>query len=231
MTKGTAMFTGFGITLTEEEAIKSSFWYLQYQGGEHGPFKFEEMTKLLGSKRLLGKIHFWRPGLVHWMPVEIDRQDLTPPSILIQNAIALYEKIRRRKLLATASANLSIQRVRRDERQGFVGSVFTVSASGRRRYLGTCLDLSRRGAGIMLEKEVAECPAGSELVLEIVPISCCGISPFQVRGEVRWSNGKTIGVDLTDGLGAEMALGQMESQRKSELLAAETAFQLQNSRW
>src|SRR6185503_9352425 len=113
-------FTGNGITLSEEEAINSPFWYLQYQGGEHGPFKFEELTRLLGGKKLLGRVHFWRPGLVHWLSIHIDRQDLTPVSILLQNSIALYEKLRRRRALATASANLSANRVRRDERQGFV---------------------------------------------------------------------------------------------------------------
>src|SRR6185295_2243666 len=136
MTKRSAMFTGLGFTLSEEEAIKSAFWYVQYQGGEHGPFKFDELTKLLGAKKLLGRIHIWRPGLVHWITLNIDRQDLTPASILIQNAIALYEKVRRRRAMATASANMSATRVRRDERQGFVASVFSVSPSGRRRYVG-----------------------------------------------------------------------------------------------
>src|SRR6185295_8926148 len=142
----------------------SPFWYVQYQGSEHGPFHFNELTKLIGSKKLLGRLHFWRPGLIHWISISIELQELTPPSILIQNAIALYEKIRRRRMLATASANLSSQRVRRDERQGFVGSVFTVSPSGRRKYLGVCFDLSRRGVGIMLENEGN--PVGAEVTLE-----------------------------------------------------------------
>ena len=223
------MFTGFGITLTEEEAIKSPFWYLQYQGSEHGPFKFDELTKLIGSKKLLGTIHFWRPGLTHWISISVQSQDLSPASILIQGAIALYEKMRRRRQMATASAALSPKKIRRDERQGFVGSVFAVSPSGRRRYLGVCFDLSRRGIGVTLDNE-SDCPVGSELVLEIVPISCSGLSSFQIRGEVRWNDDSVMGVELSDGLGADQALEELNRRRDTELVAAETAAYSRNPR-
>src|SRR5271168_1942689 len=78
MTKGISMLTGVGFCLAEEESINAPFWYLQFNGSEHGPFKLEELARLLSSGKLHGSLHFWRPGLSNWVPIQIHPQDRTP---------------------------------------------------------------------------------------------------------------------------------------------------------
>jgi hypothetical protein len=217
------MLSGFGISLAEEDSINSPFWYVQFQGGEHGPFKFGELTTLLGAKRLLGTIFFWRPGLTHWISVEIEPHDISPPSVLVQNAIALYERARRRQASASASATLWGRAPRRFERRGFVGTVFTLSAAGKRHYLGVCSDISERGLGVVLEK-AGECPVGFNLSIEVVPISVSHLAPFRVMGTVRWTDSNVIGIELSDHEAAGQVLSELDQRRQDEIRGNERSL-------
>src|SRR5581483_262886 len=155
-----------GFNLVEEESIKSPFWYLQYGGSEHGPFKFDELVALLAAKRLKGVVHFWRPGLTHWVRLEIELQDPTSPSILLQNEIANYARAKRRKDNATAYAISLGREPRKHVRHPFVATVFALSENGKRQYIGVCADLSDRGLGVTLHPDVA-CDKGAFVSLEV----------------------------------------------------------------
>jgi hypothetical protein len=216
------MLTGKGFCLAEEESINSPFWYLQYGGSEHGPFGFDEVVKLLGSKRLKGTVHFWRPGLVTWVELHIDVQDQNHPSVLIQNAIANYERFRRRKENATAYAISLGREPRKHARHGFVASVFSVSESGRRDYIGVCIDLSERGLGVSLHPDVS-CDKGALVSLEIVPISVSGLRSFRTKGTVCWSAEGQIGVELMHYAGAERTIAEFQAKQEVELGRRQTS--------
>jgi hypothetical protein len=212
MTKGIAMLTGKGFNLTEEESINSPFWYLQYNGTEHGPLQFGELVALLSGKKLQGRVHFWRPGLVTWTPLLVEAHELSPPSVLIQNEIANYERARRRRENASAYAVSLGREPRRHPRVRLVATVFTLSANGRRHYLGTCIDVSARGLAVRLEEE-GDFAVGTGLSLEVVPISVSGLRPFRVQGTVRWSSGEKIGLELTSHAEAEKTVAEFQGRQ------------------
>ena len=215
MTKGISMLTGKGFCLTEQESINSPFWYLLYNGGEHGPLKFDELVALLSARKLVGRLHFWRPGLVMWIPIDIDAEDRTPPSVLLQNEIANYERCRRRRENATAYAASFGREPRRHQRHGFVATVFGLSSTGRRLYLGVCLDLSARGLSVQSDQE-GQISTGMGLSLEVVPISLSGLKPFRVTGEVRWSKNGQFGVELSTHAEAERTIAEFTERQRAE---------------
>jgi hypothetical protein len=199
----------------------SSIWYLQYQGAEHGPFSMIELENMLGARKFVDRIHLWRPGLSHWLPVRMDALAGNTPSLFLRNELIAYERDESLRKSATESANAAGVMRRKFARRGLVAIVFAIAPGGRRSYLGVSLDFSERGIGIRLERP-SEFPAGTRLSLEVHPLSLTGLGPFRVAGEVKWSGAHRLGIELTDYAQAERAMALLELEKIARMLAPES---------
>jgi hypothetical protein len=195
------------------------FWYMQYQGVEHGPFGFGEVVTMLSGKKLEGTIHVWREGLAHWLPIRVDMLAGNTPALLLRRELIQYERSQEIRAAATQQASAHATTHRHYARRGLVATVYGLGIGGRRHYLGVLSDFSARGLGIRLEK-TAQWPVGTEFKLEILPLTLTGLQSFRVGGTIRWTSATDMGLVLTDFAQAEQAMALLDLKAVATKFAA-----------
>ncbi len=161
-------------------AKKSNDWHLQYNGAEFGPFKAEEVERVLASGRLMGgDIYLWARSLPNWVPVSA----IPHFAQFVVDLVALDKK---RKVAKELTILRGTQRELRSRAR--VPLIATVSLGQKGDILGVCEDISQQGMQVCIDSD-QRLEGGSELRLWVLPLGATGLEGFWARATLSWVNG------------------------------------------
>ncbi len=151
--------------------------YVYVQGSEFGPMSIEEFKTLVKGQKYKSQIYVWYKGLKAWFPLE--ELPLGP-----HLSAELVVKLRKGRRIQSMYSLVQGHEARKAKRINLVAGVYD-KAKGTPEMIGICADISKSGIQIWLNSPLSVA-LGTELQIEIVPISITKIGRVTLTVALRW---------------------------------------------
>jgi len=155
-------------------------WFIQVEGSEFGPLSEADLKNMISLGTVKGASFLWRGDFENWISA--------PTPSHLEALLGRYSGIdfEGKPILKRSLRHLppGAER-RRSERHPIIATAH-IQPTGQSQILaGTCADISREGAQLILCEPFA-LKSGTELTVKIIPVSLLKMRAFELKGVIRW---------------------------------------------
>ena len=162
--------------------------YVYLKGSEFGPLSINEFKNLIKGQKDNSLVYVWYRGLRVWSPLEE-----LPLGTHLNSELLVTIRNQRRPI--------SLYKIvegfegRQAERRHLIAGVYARTPQGT-EMIGVCADISRTGIQVWLNTPLFVTMNGTEIAIEVVPISISGVGKISFKAAIRWYDEEGMRVGL-----------------------------------